>query len=238
MTTRISHVFFDATDTLLRVRGSVGATYARVAQRHGLHIPTASLQQSFLQTIGSVPQDVAPQRSAAEIQQSENRWWTAITRGTFAAHGAVDDFEALFFDLFETFRHAAAWELLPHARETLTQLNSMGVSCGIISDMDSRLLPLLQSFQMDSLLADVYLSFRVGYCKPDARLFTTACASSKAIPQNTVHVGDSWKKDVLAARGAGLHAVWYRPQRSDAAHAPWIADLLELPELLAKHWPL
>jgi len=237
MPTRIAHVFLDATDTLLRVHGSVGEIYARVARRHGVEVRSTDLTQAFMKTVGSVPQDVAPHRSEPEILQSERQWWYEIAKGTFAGRATFEDFDAVFEELFDHFREAAAWDLLPHVRETLAQLADMSIPCSIVSDMDSRLLPLLRSLEIDEYFAGVFLSFRTGYCKPDARLFTTACQVSRVAPRDVVHVGDSWRKDVLGARDAGLQAVWLRPQGSDDAHAPWIADLLQLPRLLQSHWP-
>lgn len=237
MTTRITHVFFDATDTLLRLRVAVAETYAQVARRHGVEVSVASLRQSFSRTSGAVCQDIAPHRTQQQILQSERRWWYEVARGSFAGLATFADFDAVFEDLFDTYREAAAWELLPHARDTLATLRDQGIACSIISDMDSRLLPLLRAFEIDDFFAGVYLSYSTGYCKPDARLFTAACAANHVRPQRAVHIGDSWRKDVLGARGAGLNAVWYRPQGSDDAHAPWISDLTDLPLLLQRCWP-
>ena len=44
MQRRFEQIFVDATDTLLRVRGSVGALYAPVARRHGFEIESHKLE--------------------------------------------------------------------------------------------------------------------------------------------------------------------------------------------------
>ena len=237
MATRITHVFFDVADTLLRVRGSVGHIYAQVARRHGLDVPEEPLTEAFIKTVKRLPQNVAPQRTDQEILQSERRWWYEIAQGSFAELGTFEHFDAFFDDLFETFRDASAWELLPNVQCSLEQLTHMGIPCSIISDIDSRVFALLKSFEIDGFFSGVYLSFRTGYGKPDARLFNSACEASEVSPQDAVHIGDSWKKDILGARNAGMNAIWYRPQGSDEAHAPWIADLAQAPGVLQMRWP-
>ena len=237
MTSRISHVFFDATDTLLRLQRPVGETYARIARRHGAEVSVAALTHAFSRTAGAMTQDIAPGRSDKRILQSERQWWYDIARSSFDGLATFADFDTVFEELFATYRETAAWELLPHARETLAQLQAMGIACSILSDMDSRLFPVLHSFGIEQFLENVFLSFRTGHCKPNPLAFTHACDASHVLPMDAVHIGDSWKKDVLGARSAGMQAIWYRPQGADEAHAPWIADLAELPQWLQSGWP-
>jgi FMN hydrolase / 5-amino-6-(5-phospho-D-ribitylamino)uracil phosphatase len=61
-------------------------------------------------------------------------------------------------------------------------------------------------------LFDVVLSAEsVGRAKPDPAMFHRALADAGVAADEAVHVGDHPEHDVLAARGAGLHAVWANP---------------------------
>jgi len=44
--------------------------------------------------------------------------------------------------------------------------------------------------------------------KPCATIFLEACARVGVEPREVVHVGDSWRADVLGALGAGLRSAW------------------------------
>lgn len=61
-------------------------------------------------------------------------------------------------------------------------------------------------------LFDVVLSAEiVGRAKPDPAMFQRALADANVAAHEAVHVGDHPEHDVLAARRAGLHAVWANP---------------------------
>jgi putative hydrolase of the HAD superfamily len=69
------------------------------------------------------------------------------------------------------------------------------------------------------------VSDEAGAMKPDPAIFRLALEQLEAEPGETVMVGDSWALDVLGAKAAGLHAVWFnrlgRPQ-PDPGLAPEI----------------
>jgi putative hydrolase of the HAD superfamily len=61
-------------------------------------------------------------------------------------------------------------------------------------------------------LFDIVLSAEsVGRAKPDPAMFEHALAAAGVAADEAVHVGDHPEHDVLAARTAGLHAVWANP---------------------------
>jgi len=61
-------------------------------------------------------------------------------------------------------------------------------------------------------LFDVVLSAEtVGRAKPHPAMFERALSDAGVAADEAVHVGDHPEHDVLAARGAGLHAVWANP---------------------------
>ena len=54
-------------------------------------------------------------------------------------------------------------------------------------------------------------SLRVGYAKPDPRIFSEAVGRLEVEPAEAVYVGDSYAQDVAGARDAGLRGVLYDP---------------------------
>lgn len=86
--------------------------------------------------------------------------------------------------------------------------------------------------------ADSFNVQRTGFAKPDARIFHCA-AQRLALPmQSILHVGDDAKLDAVAARDAGMHAVWLNRSGLDwpieEQHPPTtVSSLLDLCDLLA-----
>jgi len=90
---------------------------------------------------------------------------------------------------------------------------------------------------------DVYIttyitSRDIGVLKPDPAFFYAGLQALDVAADEAVMVGDSYAADVLGARRAGLHAVWYNPRgdRCPDAHPAYdavAANLRGLPALLA-----
>lgn len=83
---------------------------------------------------------------------------------------------------------------------------------------DAGLLPFL------SVVAD---SARVGAAKPDPAIFRYALERLQPSPAETLHVGDSYERDVEAARRAGLRTAWLVGEKSRGpVDDPSAADLV------------
>jgi len=70
--------------------------------------------------------------------------------------------------------------------------------------------------------------------KPDPKPFLTALERLNVVPNRAMHVGDSWKEDVLPAQKLGMHAAWIA-ERGDQvlpARVHRIAHVKELPNLI------
>ena len=52
-------------------------------------------------------------------------------------------------------------------------------------------------------------SGRLGFEKPDPRIFEWAAARLAVPTRDLVHIGDSWEADVRGALGVGARAIWF-----------------------------
>lgn len=78
----------------------------------------------------------------------------------------------------------------------------------------------------------------LGFGKPDPRAFHHACKLLGAAPHETVYVGDHVEIDAIAAKDAGLYAVWLSRDEGDRsgarlAHAHGIPVVTSLTEVVA-----
>jgi putative hydrolase of the HAD superfamily len=98
---------------------------------------------------------------------------------------------------------------------------------------------------MPTLLAEAALapfdpivdSALVGVAKPDRAIFDLARRRLDLPAGAILHVGDSWERDVVPARAAGMQVAWLAPLAAEAPEpgaAVWrLASLLDLEALLA-----
>ncbi len=216
MAQRFVLVFFDAIDTLLRVRGSVGVVYAPVAARHGHEAEPAAIDAAFRHAIRSMPTACFPDAAAADLPRLEREWWHEVVARTFAPHESFPAFEAFFAEVFELFRTAAPWELLPGAREMLAALARDGRRLGIVSDMDGRLFDVLAAFELGGIFDPIALATRAGVTKRDGALFKYALAMAALPAAQVAHVGDNLHSDIEATRTAGITPIHFDPSATGA----------------------
>ncbi len=93
----------------------------------------------------------------------------------------------------------------------------------------------LRRVGLDGYFARFHTSAVLGVSKPDPAFFAPVLDAAGCAPAEAVMIGDTFGTDVLGAKRAGLHAVWYNvrremvppdlPVRPDAT----ITDLADLP---------
>ena len=227
-------VFFDAAGTLFTVNGSVGATYARFAEKHGKTVTVKDLEAGFRRCFAVAPPMAFPGASPTEVPTLEKHWWKTVVQDVFAPLGSFPAFDAYFDELFTFFAQAEAWRLYPETLETLETLKAQDVIVGVISNFDSRLLGLLNGLGIAQFFDSVVVSTQVGAAKPQAGIFTHALAQHGLTPEQAMHVGDSYEMDIEGARGAGLTPVLIdrRAELSKSDDYLSVSSLLELPALL------
>jgi putative hydrolase of the HAD superfamily len=219
---RLRAVFFDAGGTLFHVRGSVGSIYAAEARRFGVHVDPEELQIAFLAAFHAAPPLAFPGVPATEIERHERVWWKRIVRRAFEGH-TFSDFDAFFDDLFAGFASPAWWVVFPDVEPTLARLRAAGLILGIISNFDGRAESILQGLGLESFFDSLTLSGRVGFAKPDRRIFEHALRRHGLEPEEALHAGDSSEEDVEGAQRAGMRGVLV--QRAGGRGLGAVADL-------------
>ena len=94
---------------------------------------------------------------------------------------------------------ARGWQPYPDARDVLTELRSRGIPVGVVSDCGWDIRAVFDAHGLHELVDTYDLSYEHGICKPDPRIFHSACAQLGVVPDNTLMVGDSWLTDGGAA---------------------------------------
>ncbi|MCR5761460.1 MAG: HAD family hydrolase [Sphaerochaetaceae bacterium] len=106
----------------------------------------------------------------------------------------------------------------PETIDTLKKIREKGLQTGIISDW-----PFFNKLEQMGVkeLFDVILNCDdTGYLKPDKRCFETYLKKTGLKAEEVLYVGDSYRKDVLGATGAGMDAVLVNSSETDAKKVP------------------
>jgi len=109
---------------------------------------------------------------------------------------------------------------------------------GVISNFYGNVATLCQECGLAALCDVIIDSAQVGVSKPERRIFTLALEQLGRAPHTAVYVGDSFERDVVGAKTAGLHTIWLRGLEPRPCPDPSLVNatitaLEELPALLA-----
>ncbi len=66
----------------------------------------------------------------------------------------------------------------------------------------------LAAIGLDGFFARVFTAAEIGIAKPEPEIFAVVCASMGVAPVEVVHAGNDPEHDIVAAKRAGLTAVW------------------------------
>ena len=203
----IKAVFFDAAGTLIKPARRVGESYATIAAKHGKDVSASDIAERFRVCFDLAPRLAFPGAADDSLSGLERDWWKQLVARVFEPWSPFERFEDYFAELFVYFAKPEAWALYPEVSETLSELKQRGVILGVISNFDSRLVRILNGLGAGSSFEHIFVSSRVGYAKPDPRIFQVALSRHGLRPPDAIHVGDSETHDLHGANNAGLRGV-------------------------------
>ena len=95
------------------------------------------------------------------------------------------------------------------SREVLLRLKEQ-YPMVLVSNFYGNIQTVLGEFGLDGVFSQIIESAVVGVRKPDPRIFSLGVEALGLKPDEVVVVGDSIDKDIVPARQAGCHTVWFR----------------------------
>lgn len=215
----IKAVFFDAAGTLIKPARSVGESYAAIAAKHGKEVSSTNITERFRTCFDAAPRLAFPGATEDTVAALERDWWKSLVAQVFEPWSPFVRFEEYFAELFAYFASPNAWTLYPEVLETLTSLNERGLILDVISNFDSRLVRILDGLDAGEQFENIFVSSRVGYAKPDRRIFNAALSYHGLAPAQALHVGDSEINDLSGANQAGLKGILVERGKTSAAQA-------------------
>ena len=221
----IRAILFDAAGTLIHLRESVGESYSRVAKSHGIKLDPGITDSSFQSIWRAMPPLGSQDGTSGE--RSEKAWWRTLVDLVLdeqnVPSGTIRD--GYFEDLFQSYASPTAWRPYPETPDVLDAITRRGLRLAVLSNFDSRLIPVLDGLGLSSRFDEIFFSGKIGHAKPSPEIFGHAVAALRLRPDECLHVGDDPDCDWAGARAAGLQAFELDRSKHD------LSSLLELPNL-------
>jgi putative hydrolase of the HAD superfamily len=197
------HVFLDFGGTLAQEKLGRHEIYAEEAARAGLCVAPERMRAEMARAHAELPARIGA------AWRYDDAWFRAYMERIFCrelglAAGALPP---LARALFARFADPATFRLAPGALELLEALRRADLRVGIVSNWSTALPKLVDGLGLGALVDVVVTSALEGVEKPDPEIFARALARIGGRAETGVHAGDSYERDVLGARTAGLDAV-------------------------------
>lgn len=206
MAHRYKNLFFDLDDTLWAFSQNARDTFEELYQKYGY--------DSFFRSFGHF-YTLYQQRNAALWEEYGNGKVTKeeLNRQRFLypleAVGAGDAalakrFSDDFFSAIPTKN-----KLMPHAREVLEYLSARYNLYILSNGFQELQRHKMRSAGIDVFFKKIVLSEDIGVLKPWSEIFHFALSATQSQLRESLMIGDSWDKDVVGAKGVGMHQVFY-----------------------------
>ncbi|KAI0063559.1 HAD-like protein [Artomyces pyxidatus] len=206
----IRFVSFDALHTLITPRKPIYVQYSEVFRPYLGELSPDALSKSFKLALKQL------QAERPSYQSGATGWWTEVIRRTATGAGADADtvdknIHEIVPRLMRRFSSREGYRLFDDTLDALQQLHKMGVTTGLITNADSRIVSALEDLGALQYLSPIVVSETEGYEKPSMTIFLAATQRAKVT--NTVrclHVGDELVGDYEGAQNAGMHTLLLR----------------------------
>ncbi|GAC1360368.1 MAG: hypothetical protein PVS3B1_21370 [Ktedonobacteraceae bacterium] len=203
----IRTVFFDAGFTLVRPYPSILEICQQVCQNLSLHVTLDQLRDQV---------EAAEDFYFRQSRQNRQTWgddhaiaefWTGYYMTLLRPFIAEHDEPRLYRlarAINEEFEKHTSWEIYPDVYQTLETLRAHRYSLGVISDWGIGLGPILRAHNLTQYFDCLLISAATRHAKPSPTLYELALQRANAIPDYSIHIGDSYIQDVLGARAVGI----------------------------------
>ena len=198
--------YFDAVGTVIHPARGAPAMYAEAARRYGLAVEPADVLPRFVEAYRR-HEAIDAANSWRTDEEREVARWRAIV-----AHALPGSPEECFRDLYGHFATPAAWVCPPDATATFESLHALGLTLGLASNYDARLLTVVAGRpELARLAGNVLVSAALGVRKPGRAFFDAVVASAGCAAADILFVGDDLDNDYAGATAAGMRAVLLDP---------------------------
>lgn len=235
-------IFFDVGDTLLRAEPSWTDVYLKACGTFGMPVGREQLERALREAAqGGLWED---QESFEATEDASYARLKALDRRVLAALGHPDPPEDFYRALERAFAAREAWHVFPDVLPALDLLRAAGIRRAVISNWAWGAPELLHELDLAACFEALIVSARVGYQKPNAGIFRHALEVTGVAPERAVHIGDSYRADVVGAASVGIRPVLIargeqeaererlRSQDPDTIGVPVVRDLPGLLELI------
>ena len=228
----IRTVFFDVGNTLLTPAIPEADVLTEVAASLGRQLDRAAVERAIPVMYRYYEQLYEADNSIWADEDRAVGIWLAMYKYLSELVGIADIGDEVARIGYERFLNPDSWTTFDDVIGTLFALKSRNISIGLISNWDSSLDSIITGMGIRFYFSTVIASASVRMHKPQPEIFHLALSEARAIPSETMHVGDHLQADVGGAARVGITPVLIdrqdsHPDSPDYIRIKNLRDLLQ-----------
>lgn len=204
------HIFFDLDCTLWDLDTNSHETITELFSKHNLNEKGIDSVQTFLN----------------EYLVINNRMWDEYRKGIIDKnHLRYERFHEAFlkFDINDrtlsnsfgddyVAKAPTKTNLFPHTIEVLEYLHKKYSLHIITNGFEEVQYIKMRNSNIEKYFQNTITSEKAGYLKPDKRIFEYSLKLTNATVDNSLMIGDNMEADIIGARNAGIHQLFFNPK--------------------------
>ena len=213
--------------------------HARMARFAGVDRDALVVAEGYAKRALSGMGDVTVVRWSHENAPGARGWGKTVA--TMLAHAGVpvDALASLMDRIWASHVEHNFWSVVPEGfADAMGRVRAAGVKTAIVSNSEGMLEPLFTELGILGCFDTVVDSARVGFEKPDPRIFAVACERTGTTAAHALHLGDTYATDIVGARNAGMRTAMIDPYHHYEGlypDVPRVNGVVEVADVLATH---
>ncbi len=206
-------IFFDLYGTLIEIRTDeydpwIYTTLAQYLSYLDVHISPEELKNRFFSWVETIMKQSPEKYPEVDVFE--------VFRNIMIAFGSTRPAKYRIVTVAMLFRSLTRKQfgLFPGVIETLGRLKQE-FRIGLVSDAQWVFSePEMEITGLKGFFEARLLSSKLGFKKPDARIFLKAMSALRVRPEESVYIGDNPSKDLVGARNAGMKCIMFKSSPS------------------------
>ncbi|MBA7691986.1 Phosphoglycolate phosphatase [subsurface metagenome] len=230
----IKAVFFDFYNTLVDYDPPREETQSRVLGELGVKVNPEALRRPIMVADDFLSQEHA-RLSLGKRPKEETMALYGQYQGIILREAGLEASPELIGNILKKWMSAdLKMALYDDVAPTLTHLRELGLTLGLISNVDRDITSVYEELGLANWLQVTVTSQDVGFNKPRPEIFQAALKQAGVKPAEAIYVGDQYQIDVVGANGAGMRGILIDRNGffEDVTDSPRIRSLAEVAQHL------
>lgn len=204
------HIFFDLDRTLWDFETNSYETLVELVEKYNLAEKGITVVDEFIESYYKINNKLWDDYRDGVIDKETLRYQRF--RQAFSGYAIHDEELTVNFGNDYVYLSPLKTNLLPHTKEILDYLSSKYELHIITNGFEEVQHVKMKNSGIDHYFSEIITSERAGFKKPDKRIFDFSMSITRAIPDNSIMIGDNLEADIIGAKNAGIHQVFFNNQ--------------------------